>query len=126
MLYAEFTASEIVYMVVSEPIPPLIIIIFEIPVTTTTPSITNINHFAFALSLYVINVTPQISNELISSNYLQRLAQFDALLVGCNLLRYADGTLKCPSLSSTAINTSTFATITISQITRPIFLLYFI
>jgi hypothetical protein len=52
--------------------------------------------------LIAFNITTQINEKLTPSTFPQWRAQFEALLIGYDLLDYIEGTLLCPSFSGTA------------------------
>jgi len=52
--------------------------------------------------LIAFNITAQINEKLTLSAFPQWRAQFEALLIGYDLLDYVEGTLLCPSSSGTA------------------------
>jgi len=52
--------------------------------------------------LIAFNITAQINEKLTPSTFPQWRAQFEALLIGYDLLDYVEGTLLCPSSSDTA------------------------
>jgi hypothetical protein len=52
--------------------------------------------------LIAFNITAQINEKLTLSAFPQWRAQFEALLIGYDLLNYVEGTLLCPSSSGTA------------------------
>jgi hypothetical protein len=69
--------------------------------TQTSPSIPNplpqqTNHSLLSI------ITAQTNEKLTPSTFPQWRAQFEALLIGYDLLDYVEGTLLCPSSSSTA------------------------
>ncbi|GAB2274459.1 hypothetical protein Dimus_039086 [Dionaea muscipula] len=75
---------------------------------TTSPVVTTItNSTTTTLPLYAINVCSQVTEQLTSSNYPQWKAQFEALLIGYDLLGYVDGTISCPSSDLTSPSAST-------------------
>ncbi|XP_061945035.1 uncharacterized protein LOC133669041 [Populus nigra] len=51
--------------------------------------------------LITLNITAQINEKLTSSTFLQWRAQFEAFLIGYDLLNYVKGTFPCPSSTST-------------------------
>lgn len=69
--------------------------------------VTNINHSASILLLYIINVTSQIFDRLMPSNYLYWHARFDALLIDYEL----QGLHPYASSIITNVTTSTATTI---------------
>ncbi|KAF5451225.1 hypothetical protein F2P56_026345 [Juglans regia] len=52
--------------------------------------------------LIALNITAQINEKLTPSTFPQWCAQFEALLIGYDLLDYAEGTLRCPTSAGTA------------------------
>ncbi|GMY19295.1 Retrovirus-related Pol polyprotein from transposon RE2 [Fagus crenata] len=48
-------------------------------------------------SLIALNITAQINEKLTPSTFPQWCAQFEALLIGYDLLDYVEGTFLCPS-----------------------------
>ena len=48
-------------------------------------------------SLIALNITAQINEKLTPSTFPQWRAQFEALLIGYDLLNYVEGTFPCPS-----------------------------
>jgi hypothetical protein len=48
------------------------------------------------LSLVVFNITTQINEKLTPSSFPQWRAQFEALLIGYDLLDYVNGESQCP------------------------------
>ena len=62
---------------------------------TQPPSIAN-------KSLIALNITAEINEKLTPTTFPQRCAQFEALLIGYDLLDYVEGTLRCPSSAGTA------------------------
>ena len=69
--------------------------------TQTSPSIPNplpqqTNHSLLSI------ITAQTNEKLTPSTFPQWRAQFEALLIGYDLLNYVEGTLLCPSSSGTA------------------------
>jgi hypothetical protein len=52
--------------------------------------------------LITLNITAQINEKLTPSTFPQWRAQFEALLIGYNLLDYVEGTLRCPSSTGSA------------------------
>ena len=61
---------------------------------TQPPSVAN-------KSLIVLNITAQINEKLTPTTFPQWHAQFEALLIGYDLLDYVQGTLRCPSSTGT-------------------------
>ena len=55
-------------------------------------------------SLIALNITAQINEKLTPTTFPQLRAQFEALLIGYDLLVYVQGTLRCPSFAGTASN----------------------
>ena len=53
-------------------------------------------------SLIALNITAQINEQLTPTTFPQWRAQFEALLIGYDLLDYVQGTLRCPSSAGTA------------------------
>ncbi|KAJ0016455.1 hypothetical protein Pint_10413 [Pistacia integerrima] len=51
--------------------------------------------------LVVFNITAQINEKLTPSTFPQWHAQFEALLIGYDLMDYVDGTSQCPSSDDT-------------------------
>ena len=64
---------------------------------TQPPSIEN-------KSLIALNITAQINEKLTPTTFPQWRAQFEALLIGYDLLYYVKGTLRCPSFFGTAVD----------------------
>ena len=62
---------------------------------TQPPSVAN-------KSLIALNITAQINEKLTPTTFPQWRAQFEALLIGYDLLDYVQGTLRCPSFAGTA------------------------
>ena len=62
---------------------------------TQPPSVAN-------KSLISLNITAHINEKLTPTTFPQWRAQFEALLIGYDLLNYAEGTLRCPSSAGTA------------------------
>ena len=62
---------------------------------TQPPSVANKSHIA-------LNITAQINEKLTPTTFPQWRAQFEALLIGYDLLDYIQGTLRCPSSAGTA------------------------
>ena len=62
---------------------------------TQPPSVAN-------KSLIALNITAQINEKLTPTTFPQWCAQFEALLIGYDLLDYVQGTLWCPSSAGTA------------------------
>ena len=62
---------------------------------TQPPSVAN-------KSLISLNINAQINEKLTPTTFPQWCAQFEALLIGYDLLDYVQGTLRCPSSASTA------------------------
>ena len=62
---------------------------------TQPPSVAN-------KSLIALNITTQINEKLTPTTFPQWRAQFEALLIGYDLLDYVEGTLRCPSSAGTA------------------------
>ncbi|KAF5450075.1 hypothetical protein F2P56_030454 [Juglans regia] len=58
--------------------------------------------FAAEKPLIALNITAQINEKLTPSTFPQWRAQFEALLIGYDLLDYVKGTLRCPSSAGTA------------------------
>ncbi|XP_057493156.1 uncharacterized protein LOC130778644 [Actinidia eriantha] len=52
-------------------------------------------------SLIALNITAQINEKLTPSTFPQWRAQFEALLIGYDLLDYVEGALQCPSSAGT-------------------------
>jgi hypothetical protein len=51
----------------------------------------------FGKSLIALNITAQINKKLTPSTFPQWRAQFEALLIGYDLLDYVNGDIACPS-----------------------------
>ena len=51
--------------------------------------------------LIALNITTQINEKLTPSTFPQWRAQFEALLIGYDLLNYVEGTLRCPFFAAT-------------------------
>ena len=62
---------------------------------TQPPSVAN-------KSLIALNITTQINEKLTPTTFPQWRAQFEALLIGYDLLDYVQGTLRCLSSAGTA------------------------
>ena len=62
---------------------------------TQPPSVAN-------KSLIALNITTQINEKLTPTTFPQWRAQFEALLIGYDLLDYVKGTLRCPSFAGIA------------------------
>ena len=62
---------------------------------TQPPSVAN-------KSLIALNIIAQINEKLTPTTFPQWRAQFEALLIGYDLLDYVQGTLRCPSSAGTA------------------------
>jgi hypothetical protein len=54
--------------------------------------------------LIALNITAQINEKLTPSTFLQWRAQFEALLIGYDLLTYVEGTFSCPSSSGSIVD----------------------
>ena len=54
--------------------------------------------------LIALNIPTQINEKLTSSTFPQWCAQFEALLIGYNLLDYVEGTLRCPLSVATPVD----------------------
>ncbi len=52
-------------------------------------------------SLIALNITAQINEKLTPSTFPQWRAQFEALLIGYDLLDFVEGTILCPSSTGT-------------------------
>ena len=52
---------------------------------------------ATSKQIIAFNITGQINEKLTPSTFLQWRAQFEALLIGYDLLKFVEGTLRCPS-----------------------------
>ena len=57
--------------------------------------------FAVDKPLIALNITTQINEKLTPSTFSQWCAQFEALLIGYNLLDYVEGILRCPFFAAT-------------------------
>ena len=51
--------------------------------------------------LIALNITTQINEKLTPSTFSQWCAQFEALIIGYDLLNYVEGTIRCPSSTAT-------------------------
>ena len=51
--------------------------------------------------LIALNITTQINEKLTPSTFSQWCAQFEALIIGYDLLNYVEGTIRCPSSAAT-------------------------
>ncbi|KAE8707629.1 hypothetical protein F3Y22_tig00110378pilonHSYRG00019 [Hibiscus syriacus] len=52
--------------------------------------------------LIALNITAQINEKLTPSTFPQWRAQFEALLIGYDLLNYVEGTFRCSSSDDTS------------------------
>ena len=51
--------------------------------------------------LIALNITTQINEKLTPSTFSQWCAQFEALIIGYDLLNYVEGTIRCPYSAAT-------------------------
>ena len=71
------------------------------PLIKLQPFLFNPTLFYKNKPLIALNITAQINEKLTSSIFLQWRAQFEALLIGYDLLNYVKGTFPCPSSTGT-------------------------
>lgn len=65
--------------------------------STLSPSQTNTDSPFSPSNLIFINASTQAPLKLTTTNYFHWKAQFDALLIGYDLIGYVDGSIPCPS-----------------------------
>lgn len=76
--------------------------------STDQPPPRNLNTQSFSSTdtpLIALNIIAQINEKLTPSTFPQWCAQFEAHLIGYDLLDYVNGTLLCPSPTSSSTST---------------------